>query len=231
MSNLSRPLSGTVVAFDLDGTLVDTAPDLVGALNTLLDEQGVPPLQLATARVMIGRGARVMIERAFGATGTPLGEAQAPTLVDRFVEIYRGRIADHSRPFDGCVAALESLASAGATLAVCTNKRTALSMALLDALDLTRHFAAIIGADSAPAPKPDPRHLITAIRAAGGSPGRALMVGDSAADVDAARAAAVPSVVVTFGYTETPAAALGGDRLISRFEELSPLAHQLLATK
>ena len=226
----ARPLAGSVIAFDLDGTLVDTARDLVGALNAVLQEQGLAPLPFNEARLMVGRGARALIERGFAAAGEPLRVADTPPLVDRFVEIYRGQIADFSRPFDGCVDSLDDLARAGATLAVCTNKRTALSVALLDALDLTRHFAAVIGADSAPAPKPDPRHLITAIQAAGGQVERALMVGDSAADVGAASAAGVPSVVVTFGYTEIPAAELGGDYLIEGFGELGPLAHRLLAT-
>ncbi len=228
MSTAARPLAGTVIAFDLDGTLVDTAPDIAVALNAVLHEHRLPALPFAQARVMVGRGARVLIEQGFAAAGEPLSAAETPPLVERFVEIYRTRIADLSRPFDGCVEALETLASAGAILAVCTNKRTALSIALLDALDLTRHFAAVIGADAAPAPKPDPRHLITAIDAAGGFPARALMVGDSAADVGAARAAGVPSVVVSFGYTEIPAAELGGDYLIDGFGELGPLARRLL---
>ena len=218
-----------MVAFDLDGTLVDTAPDLVGAVNTLLHEQRLPALPLALARVMIGRGARTLIEQGFAAAGEPLQPADTPPLVERFIDIYRDRMADFSRPFEGCVEALQALTGAGATLAVCTNKRTDLSVALLDALDLTRHFAAVIGADSAPAPKPDPRHLTTAIAAAGGRSDRALMVGDSAADVGAARAARVPSIVVSFGYTEIPAAELGGDHLIERFADLTPLAVRLLA--
>jgi len=229
LSPSARPLAGAVVAFDLDGTLVDTAPDLVGALNTLLQEQNLPALPLALARSLIGRGARVLIEKGFAAAGEPLRADDVPPLFDRFIDVYRGRVADFSRPFDGCVTALDALAGAGASLVVCTNKRTDLSIALLDALDLTRHFAAVIGADAAPAAKPDPRHLITAIQAADGSPDRALMVGDSAADVGAARAARVPSIVVTFGYTEIPAAELGGDHLIERFDQLWPLASQLLA--
>ena len=153
-----------------------------------------------------------------------------PALFDRFIAIYRGRIARESRPFEGVLEALDVLDAAGAKLVVCTNKLTDLSLALLDALEMTSRFAAVIGADSAPAPKPDPRHLQTAIAAVGGRDDRALMVGDSASDIGAARAAKVPSIVVSFGYTEIPAANLGADHLIDHFAELPPLAARLLAT-
>lgn len=221
-------LAGAVIVFDLDGTLVDTAPDLVGALNTVLREQGLPALPLAQARVMVGRGARALIEQGFAAAGAPLDPARAAALVEQFIAAYLARIADESRPFDGVLAALDQLAAAGATLAVCTNKRTDLSLALLDALNMTDRFAAVIGADRAPAPKPDASHLLTAIAAAGGRPARAIMVGDSASDIGAARAARVPSVLVSFGYTEIPPADLGADLMIDRFDELAGAAARLL---
>jgi phosphoglycolate phosphatase len=223
-----QSLLGATLAFDLDGTLVDTAPDLVGALNTVLDERGLPALAFEGARVMVGRGARALIERGFAAAGQPLDAETAPGLVDRFIAVYRARIARESRPFEGVEPALEALSAAGAALCVCTNKRTDLSVALLDALDLSHHFAAVIGADSAPAAKPDPRHLLTAIAAAGGVADRAVLVGDSATDVGAAHAAGVPSIVVSFGYTEIAAADLGGDHLMRRFADLPALAERLL---
>ncbi len=213
-------LEGATIAFDLDGTLVDTAPDLIGALNILLGEEGLPPLALSSARVMVGRGARALIEQGFAADGAPLDAESAPALVERFIALYLARIADESRPFPGVETALDELAAAGARLVVCTNKRTDLSLALLDALGLTPRFAAVIGADLAPTPKPDASHLLTAIAAAGGRADRAIMVGDSASDIGAARAAGVPSVVVSFGYTEIPAADLGADVLIDRFDQL-----------
>ena len=228
-SPTQRPLAGTAILFDLDGTLVDTAPDLVGALNGVLAEQRLPALSLQTARVMVGRGAKALIEQGFSAAGRPLDEPDKPALVERFIAIYLSRIADESRPFEGVSEALDQLADAGAVLGVCTNKRTDLSLALLDALDLTGRFAAVIGADHAPAPKPDARHLLTAIEAVGGQAGRALMIGDSATDIGAARAARVPSVAVSFGYTEIAPADLGADHLIEHFRDLPPLAGRLLA--
>ena len=224
----AQSLAGAAIVFDLDGTLVDTAPDLVGAVNVLLEQHRLPTLPFDLARVMIGRGARALIEQGFAAAGQPLSGDEAVNLTARFIDIYRGMIANESRLFDGVEATLDELAAAGAALGVCTNKRTDLSVELLDALGLTHRFAAVIGADKAPAPKPDGRHVITAIEAAGGVVGRSIMVGDSASDVGSARNAGVPSVVVSFGYTEIAAAALGGDYLIDHFAELPALAARIL---
>jgi phosphoglycolate phosphatase len=221
-------LSGATIAFDLDGTLVDTAPDLVGALNVILAEEGVRPLAMENARDLIGHGARRLIERGFQAAGEPLETGRMDGLFDRFIVRYRAHIADESRPFPGCVAALTALRADGARLAVCTNKPTGLSNALLDALDMSRLFDAVMGIDSAPAAKPDPRHLEAAVLAAGGRPDRALMVGDAATDAGAARALRVPLVLVSFGYTETPAAQLAPDVLIDHYDQLPAAARRLL---
>ncbi|HEX4098519.1 MAG TPA: HAD hydrolase-like protein [Caulobacteraceae bacterium] len=226
--NGKAALSGAAIAFDLDGTLVDTAPDLIGTLNWLLAQEGLAPLPLAEARPFIGRGARWMIERGFQAASAPLAPAQVQPLFDRFIDRYTGHIADESRPFPGCVEALEALKTHGAKLAVCTNKLTGLSKALLDALDMARLFDAVIGSDAAPAIKPDARHLETAIAAVGGSPGRAIMVGDAATDAGAARAAKVPLILVSFGYTEVPAQDLAPDILIDRYDELPAACLRLL---
>jgi phosphoglycolate phosphatase len=222
------PLAGAVIAFDLDGTLVDTAPDLIGTLNVLLAQEGLAGVPLDHARPFIGRGARWMIERGFQAAGAHLTADRLQALFDRFLVHYAAHIADESRPFPGCVTALEVLKDAGAKLVVCTNKLTGLSQALVDALDLTRLFDAVIGADAAPAIKPDPRHLLTAIAAAGGAPERAIMVGDAATDAGAARAARVPLVLVSFGYTDTPAADLKPDVLIDHFDALPAACRRLL---
>jgi phosphoglycolate phosphatase len=224
----STALAGAVIAFDLDGTLVDTAPDLIGTLNWLLAEEGVAPLPLDEARPFIGRGARWMIERGYQAAGVMLEAGEVQPLFDRFITRYNAHIADESRPFPGVVEALQALRARGARLAVCTNKLTGLSVNLLDALNLTCLFDAVIGADAAPAAKPDPRHLETAIAAAGGSPTRAILVGDAATDAGAARAARVPLILVSFGYTETPAAELKPDILLHHFDELPEACLRLL---
>jgi len=228
MATAQFSLQGATVAFDLDGTLVDTAPDLIGTLNVLLAQEGLPALPLSEARPFIGRGAKWMIERGFQAAGATLEEARAPELFGRFIAHYLDHIADESRPFPGVENALEALKAGGARLAVCTNKRTDLSRALLDALDLTRWFDAVVGADATPACKPDPRHLTTAVAAAGGSMARAILVGDAGTDAGAARAAGAPLILVSFGYTETPARDLHPDLLIDHFDQLPEGCARLL---
>lgn len=222
-------LDGATLAFDLDGTLVDTAPDLMGTLNTILADHTLAPLPISAARTLVGKGAKTMLERGFAASGQTLTPDQANHLFDRFIEIYLGRIADESRPFEGVERALDAFAGAGASLVVCTNKQTRLSLALLDALGLTSRFKAVIGADLAPIPKPHASHYLTAIEAAGGTLGRSIMVGDSTADVQAARNAGAPVIVVSFGYTDIPAAELGGDILIHHYDELAGALLRLLS--
>jgi phosphoglycolate phosphatase len=221
-------LIGVTIAFDLDGCLVDTAPDLIGTLNAILAEHGHPGLPLESARTVIGHGARAMLSRGFQAVGETLDPAKMDTLFAHFIELYVARIDRESRPYPGVAETLDGLAAAGARLVVCTNKRTDLSLALLDSLDLTRRFADVMGPDKAGAAKPDPRHLIAAIQAAGGSADRALMVGDASTDVGAAVAAGVPVVAVSYGYSDVPPAELGADALIDSFAELPPIARRLL---
>jgi phosphoglycolate phosphatase len=222
-------LAGATVAFDLDGTLVDTAPDLIGTLNRLLGQEGIAALPLDQARPFIGHGARRLIERGFAAAGAPLDDERLASLFDRFIAHYFAHIADESRPFPGCPEALGAMKGAGARLAVCTNKPTELSIRLLEQLGLAPLFEAIVGPEAAPAAKPDPRHLQAAVAAAGGSMAKALLVGDSATDAGAARAAGAPLVLVSFGYTEIPAAEFAPDALIHRFDELPAACARLLA--
>ncbi len=224
-------LDGATIAFDLDGTLVDTAPDLVASLNRLLAEESLPGLMFEDVKRLIGRGAWSLVQRGFAAVGETVGEADKPALYGRFSQIYAARIADSSRPYPDCLAALDAMAAAGATLCVCTNKPTALSIALLDALDMTHRFAAVIGADSAPAAKPDPAHLWTAIAAAGGANDRAILVGDSGTDFATARAAGVPVVLVPFGYSDVDVRTLAADAFCETWTEVPNACAALLSPR
>ena len=226
---LEGSLNGALIAFDLDGTLVDTATDLMGALNVVLGEAGLPPLPLASARMLVGRGARALLQRGFEAAGETLSPDDMPRLFTRFLAVYRDRIAEESRAFEGVETALTTLKSSGARLAVCTNKPTDLSVLLLEALNLAGYFDAIVGADATPTPKPDPRHLFAAIGQAGGDPARAILVGDSRTDFDTARAALVPIILVPFGYSETPIRNLTPDAFIEHFADLPAAAARLFS--
>lgn len=221
-------LSGATLVFDLDGTLVDTAPDLVGALNEVLEIEGLPPLPLASARHMVGHGARALLIRGFEAAGAPWRAERDQELNARFIEVYLARIARESRPFPDAEAVLDRFAAQGASLAVCTNKRTDLSLALLEAVGLADRFAVVTGADYRGPRKPDAAHLQAAIEGAGGDPSRAVMVGDSETDVGTARAAGVPSVVFTFGYCATPVSELGADAVLDRWSDLPAAVSRLL---
>jgi phosphoglycolate phosphatase len=208
------------IVFDLDGTLVDTAPDLVGTLNTLLARERLPPIAYADARNMVGGGARVMLERALAAEGRTLETTELDHLVADFIAHYSDHISDVSRPFVGAEAALETFDKLGCRLAVCTNKLEWLSVRLLDRLGLSRHFAAICGADTFGVSKPHPAILHGTIQRAGGRTDHAVMVGDSITDIAVARAAGIPVIAVDFGYTEIPVAQLGPDCVISSFDAL-----------
>jgi len=213
-------MSPPLVIFDLDGTLVDTAPDLVATLNITLARQGLPPVPYETGRNMVGGGARVMIERGLAAGGRTVASAALDDMVRAFVEHYAAHIADASRPFPGARAALDTLTSRGCRLAVCTNKLEWLSVRLLETLGLSQYFAAICGPDTFGVAKPDPEILQRTISRCGSAVRSTVMVGDSQTDIATARAAGVPVIAVDFGYTETPVSELAPDRVISRFADL-----------
>ena len=213
---------GWTIAFDLDGTLVDTAPDLLGALNHVLVEAGLAPVDLPTIATLIGNGARAMMEKGFGVQGVTLPAAEMDAAFDQFIAYYVGNIAVGSRPFDGCPEALDALLDAGATLCVCTNKRQDLSERLISELGLTGRFAAILGADRATNRKPHQDHVFEAVRAAGGTPARALFVGDSRTDERAARNAGLPFLFVTFGYEAEAVEDIAPDSVIGHYSELLP---------
>jgi len=209
-----------IVVFDLDGTLVDTAPDLIAALNYVLDREGVPPLPLKSARNMIGAGARKLIERGLEVDGCVTTTDDISRLMKDFVAYYADHIADASRPFEGLEAALDDLEAQGFRFAVCTNKLEWLSKLLLEKLDLSRRFAAICGADTFGVSKPDPTILRETVARAGGLLPEAIMVGDAGPDIGVARRAGIPVIGVEFGYTDVPIAELKPDRLIGHMREL-----------
>jgi phosphoglycolate phosphatase len=217
------------VVFDLDGTLVDTAPDLITALNFVLDREGMPPVPLKSARTMIGAGARRMIERGLEAEGRAVSPADISRLTSDFIDYYAAHIAVASRPFDGLEAALDDLAARGYQFAVCTNKLEWLSKKLLDELGLTPRFAAICGADTFGVSKPDPVILQQTVARAGGQLASTVMVGDAGPDIGVARRANIPVIGVEFGYTEVPIADLKPDLLIGHMRDLPAAVEALMA--
>jgi phosphoglycolate phosphatase len=210
-------LKDATIVFDLDGTLVDTAPDLTNALNHALARAGQAPVSAATVRSLVGLGARVMIEEGLRRAGVK-GDLEA--MLGDFLIHYEANIAAESRPFPGAVEVLDRLSAEGARLAVCTNKRESLSRKLLQELELDRYFGAIAGRDTFPVAKPDPGHLTGAIRLAGGHPSRAVMVGDSSVDLMAAKAASVPMVLVSFGYAGEATPGVSPEAVIDHFDAL-----------
>jgi phosphoglycolate phosphatase len=209
-----------IVVFDLDGTLADTAQDLIATLNVVLAQEGLAALPLAKARDLIGAGARPLIQRGFAASNAPLSEARLDELYRFFLDYYHHHIAVHTVLFPGVAAALDGLAADGFRLAVCTNKMEAHALELLKVLGVIDRFAFISGKDTFDVFKPDARHLTETIARAGGDPARAVMVGDSKTDIDTAKNARIPVVGVTFGYTNIHVAELGADRVIDRFDDL-----------
>ncbi|MBI1869192.1 MAG: HAD-IA family hydrolase [Methylocystis sp.] len=208
------------LVFDLDGTLADTAEDLIGALNVLLVREGLPSVAPHAARSMVGGGARALIQRGFAAGGAPLEPERLDWLFGEFIAYYAGHIVDATRLFPGAAACLERFFEADFRLAICTNKPEHLSRLLLGRLGVADRFAAICGRETFAVNKPDPRALLLTIAAAGGDAACAVMVGDSKTDIEAAKGAGVPVVAVDFGYTETPVKAFAPDRVISHFDEL-----------
>ncbi|MBW7849566.1 MAG: phosphoglycolate phosphatase [Rhodospirillales bacterium] len=217
------------ILFDLDGTLVDSLPDLSHALNVMLTRLGRRALAAKEVRLMVGDGAATLVERALTATGG-LAHGSLSDHTRHFLEIYEGGPADRTRPYPGADRTLEHLRASGYLMAVCTNKPYAPSIAILEALGLRRFFGAVVGGDSiAGVKKPDPRMVVAALEALDASSARALFVGDSGNDVFAARAAGLPVVAVTFGYSRVPVADLGADATIDALAELPGLADRLLA--
>lgn len=208
------------VVFDLDGTLIDSAPDLLAAANKLLAEEGRPAIGVDEIKLMIGDGVPKLVERAFTATGG-LPQGALPGLALRFLGFYEGHGADATRPYPGVQVALAGLKDDGMKLAVCTNKPQAATEEILVALDLAAYFDAVVGGDALPGiKKPDPRHLLATVEALGVPASETLYVGDSKVDVEAARAAHLPVVAVAHGYAKMPPEELGADLVLDDFARL-----------
>ncbi len=212
---MTRP----ILVFDLDGTLIDSAGDLAAALAVLLEEAGRASVPEAEVRRMVGRGARVLLDLAWRHTGAAASPEEIERLYPRFLEVYRGCATERTCCWPGVVETLRALEAEGHVLAVCTNKPLDLAEPILDALGLAPFFGAVLGGDSLPWRKPDPRHLLGVLEALGQA-GPAVLIGDSAADVGAARAAGWPVIVVSYGFAGEPPEGLGADVLIDRFDQV-----------
>jgi phosphoglycolate phosphatase len=211
--------------FDLDGTLADTAPDLLGATNAVLAAKGRPLLDLSNLRHMVGFGAKALISQAMEASGAPVTEADMPSLTDIFIAHYTSHIADGTRLFPGVTPTLAALKADGARLAVLTNKPQELTDLLLPRLGLDGMFAAVYGAGRKTYTKPDPRIFHDIVNDCGGGP--AVMIGDSITDLNTARAANAPCILVSYGFTPVPARELGADMVLDDFSALPDALRQL----
>jgi phosphoglycolate phosphatase len=218
------------IVFDLDGTLIDTAPDLAEATNHVLSTLGLARVNELEIRPFVGHGALAMIDGAVKSHGRKLSERELHDLFEVFIVYYAAHLADRSVPYPHIVAALDDLKAEGATLAVCTNKMEAQARAVLEALKLDHYFAALTGRDSLGVYKPDPQHLIGTIALAGGEPSRSIMIGDSETDIRTAKAAQVPVVAVSFGYSVDPVLSFGPDIVIDDYQHLRAALGKLAGT-
>lgn len=216
------------IVFDLDGTLAETAPDIISVLNILLVREGLHPVPIEKAKDLVGAGARALIDRGFRLHRRPVEGAELERLFADFLELYAERIADQSHLFPGVAGALDTLTGRGHRLAVCTNKPERHARLLLDALAVSARFQAVTGRDTFTFCKPDPRHLTETVLAAGGDTRDAIMIGDSRTDVATARAADLPVICVPFGYTDVPIETLKPDFVIQHFDELPGAVARLL---
>ena len=215
------------LVFDLDGTLAETAPDLIDALNHVLTGDGIDPVPVEAARSLLGAGGRALIERGYARAGRTLAKERLDALFAEFLDFYNAHIADKSTLFPGVEACLDRCRAEGWRLAVCTNKLEHSSNLLLEKLGVVDRFAFVCGQDTFGVAKPDPKPLLQTIARAGGVVGRSVMVGDSVTDIRTARAAGAPVVAVDFGYTDIPVTELGPDRVISHFDALDEAVRAL----
>ncbi len=209
-----------LVVFDLDGTLVDSAPDLIDALNVILGREGHPPLPLADGRRMVGAGGRALIRRGLEANGASVSDARLEAMFAAYLAYYNEHIADKTAFYPGAERALDRLQEAGWSLAILTNKYENSAIKLVEALGALQRFETVCGQNTFPVSKPDAGALLATIAKAGGEPRRTVMVGDTITDVATAQNAKLPVVAVDFGYADRPVATMDPDRVISHFDEL-----------
>jgi phosphoglycolate phosphatase len=214
-------MTAPLVIFDLDGTLIDTAPDLVASLNHTIAAADLAPVTYEDLTHLVGQGARVMIRRAFQLRGRPVEDLDVEPLLARFLAFYKQEMPGASKPYPGVVDALDRLTEAGMAIAVCTNKLEELAVPLMETLGLADRFSVMTCGDTFPVRKPDARHILGTIERAGGDPSNSVMIGDSINDILAARNAGVPSIAVTFGYSDVPVATLDPGHVIDQFSELT----------
>ncbi len=213
-------MRGTTIVFDVDGTLVDTAPDLILAINHALESFGHAPAPASILRSSMSHGARRMLETGLSTQGVTADEAALLAMTEKLLAYYGLNIAIDSKPYPGVIETLEGLALRGANLAVCTNKMESLSRKLISELAIYPNFSAICGRDTFSVSKPHPGHLIETVKAANGDVRRAVMVGDSEVDIMTAKAAKIPIVAVSYGYTDAALASLHPEALIDNFADL-----------
>lgn len=211
------------VVFDLDGTLVDTAPDILAYLNHMLAELGRPGLDSVSVRSMIGDGVKTLLIRGLEASGGVPDNLDIEELFRRYLALYTEEPARRSLPYDGVIDTLGTLQSAGIKMGVCTNKPQQATDRLLARLGLDRYFVSVIGSDTLPVKKPDPGHLLGVLERLDVLPAKAVLIGDSETDLKTARAAGTPCILVSFGYTKIPARDLGADHVIDHFADLIPV--------
>ncbi len=213
-------LDGYMIVFDLDGTLVETAPDLHRATNEIMRQEGLAEVDLPKIRAFVGQGAKALIKRGAALSDVTFSEEKLDQLTQQFIDIYQSDIAAKSYLYKNVEAALDALESEGAQFCVCTNKKTHLAIKLLETLNIAERFKSIVGADAATHKKPHQQHYLQAIEEAKGNPQKSIMIGDSISDVGAARNAGAPVVIVSFGYTDIAPRDLGPDAIIDNYSEL-----------
>jgi phosphoglycolate phosphatase len=224
-------MKDATVIFDLDGTMIDTAPDLIAATNFAIGQAGLSEVPTRVIQPAVGFGAKAMIRAAMREHGQEPADEELLRLFGLFIEFYRDNIAVRSRIYPGFTEALAELHRQGTILGVCTNKTEELALKLLAELKLDQYFAAIAGVDTFPVRKPDAGHLLGTIERAGGDVSRAVMVGDTSVDAGAARAAKVPFIAVSFGYGDSPVETLEPDAILHSYEDLIPTLGRLLPAR